>query len=149
MLIELAGWAVGVLLLTAIAMAAFPPLVLLLLPLSYALTCNLVNETEYLIDGGMLRVRHRPLPWPGETRVPLRDCRQLFVERRVTEGRERYDLLAVLGEGRIVLVMDDLERYEQAQFIERELEAHLGIENDPTLDLFDPRFRQRPPSRLS
>ena len=32
-----------------------------------------------------------------------------------------------------------------SHFIERELEAHLGIENAPTLDLFAPRVRRRPP----
>ncbi len=124
-----------------------------LFPLGFALlgvvmsafaTGMLLNVDRVAIQGGELTSRR----WPaGIDRVPLERVAQIVVEV-VHDASLRHgdiacsshaSLRVLLTEGDPVDLLDGAT--EELRFIERELERHLGLKDDPSLN----RVRIRPP----
>ena len=100
----------------------------------YRTLAGFVNKTRIAIEGGVLSVRHGPLPWARARRVAVSDVKQLFC-REVLHGRSRgvrrrrrtYDLCAVLEEGSDAPLLRGLPEPEEAQYLEQLLEEKLAI----------------------
>ena len=129
---------------------------LLLLPgvgLAYWAVCGFVNRTV-ICAGGTLSIRHGPLPWPGNRRLPADQVRQLYVRRRTSyryrhrhhhhhRGRTTcvdvggpvvrtwFELRAVLADGSSLTLLPAIEDEEEALYLERAIESALGLENRP------------------
>ena len=100
--------------------------------LTYAGLAGLLNRTEITVDRGALSVRHGPLPAPGRREIPAGEVRQLFVvAQRVKNGGVWYELRAVVARGPVVTLAGGLTNPHQAHFLERAIEEHLGIEDQP------------------
>jgi hypothetical protein len=101
--------------------------------IAYLTLAGFVNRTTLAIERDHLTVHHGPLPWPGSLDVPTLQLDQLFCTQHVSRGRNgttvRYNVEALLKDGRHVKVVQGLEAREQALFIEQTLEQHLGIRN--------------------
>jgi hypothetical protein len=102
--------------------------------LTYMAVCSLVkNTTVAEVAGGRLRVRHGPLPWPGNHDLDAAEVRQLYcTEKAADQGRSRepgyhYTVNAVLADGRTVPLLTDLDDKTTARFYEQKLEEWLGI----------------------
>jgi hypothetical protein len=102
--------------------------------LTYMAQCSLVkNTTVAEVAGGRLRVRHGPLPWPGNHDLDAAEVRQLYcTEKAADQGRSRepcydYTVHAVLADHRTVPLLDDLDDKTTALFYEQQLEEWLGI----------------------
>jgi hypothetical protein len=122
---EAAGWAVFAGLFTL-------PHLALGVGLTYMALCSLAkNTTVAEVAGGRLRVRHGPMPWPGNHDLNAAEVRQLYcTEKAAGQGRSReprYTVHAVLADHRTVPLLADLDDRTTARFYERQLEEWLGI----------------------
>lgn len=122
--------------------------------LTYFTLAILVNRTVVLVDQEELQVRHGPLPWLGNLRIPVDQIAQLYVgdaangdhgsEANIWSFRRRYSVaLRVLlrdGASRTLLRLEDLEL---ALYLEREIEKFLGIPDK----LVEGELRNYPPLR--
>lgn len=103
--------------------------------LSYFTVCGFVNSTHVAANYESLRVRHGPLPWPGNRDVPRLDIDQLFTKEKVTQGKNgpsrTYELHAKLRSGKDVKLVSGLTEPDHARYMEQELERFLGIRDEP------------------
>ncbi len=107
------------------------PLVAFGAALAYFSAAGLVNRTRVGVADGALDVRHGPLPWPGNRRIPLGELDEVYVERRSVTRRERapvmYAVLALLKDERRVTLFGGLrDSAEAAQAADR-LSEWLGV----------------------
>ena len=73
---------------TPLMMKVFPVIhVLVGVVLTYGVVCGFVNHTVVEAEGGELRVRHGPLPVPGNRRLTLSDIKQLYTREAPHEER--------------------------------------------------------------
>jgi hypothetical protein len=110
-------------------MVLFPiPHVVVGLVLPYVAITFWLNSTFVEIEAGDLRIRHRPLPFPGRRTLRLVDVQQLFcVERTGRKGSVAYEVMARLTSGRETKLVGGLSTEREARFIEQRLEARLGL----------------------
>jgi hypothetical protein len=126
----LVSWYSGVLRADAPAsMLLFPiPHVVAGLVLPYVALAFWLNSTFVGIEAGELRVRHRPLPFPGHRTLRVNDVQQLFcVERTGRKGSVSYDVMARLVSGPETKLLGGLSNGREARFIEEQVEARMGL----------------------
>lgn len=104
--------------------------------ITYLAITGLVNRTQVSISDGVLRVRHGPLPWPGNRDLPVASLDQIYCKELVTHTqkggtRRTIELHALTQDGRRVRLLRRLEELDQGLFIEQEFETHLGIRDYP------------------
>jgi hypothetical protein len=97
--------------------------------LTYFVLAGLLNTTTITADPQELTVRHRPIPWSGNLKYPAGQIRQLYVKREKAEvnGSKTFGLYALLHDRKQVKLLSGLLEASQGQFIEQEIERHLGI----------------------
>ena len=102
---------------------------------AYFTLCLFLNRTRVEIDGDRLRVRHGPLPWPGNRDLGTSELKQLWSRERVTRGKNgtsvTYEVHAALSSGGVVRLLSGLDSPEQALYVEQQLESRLGIRDQP------------------
>ena len=117
----------------SLIMALFPILhVAVGVGLTYFTLASLVNTTVAEVADGRLRVRHGPLPWPGNRDLDAAEVRQLYCAETTSQGRSgatyyRYTLNAVLADDRTVPLLANLDNKTTALFYEQQLEDWLGV----------------------
>jgi hypothetical protein len=103
--------------------------------LTYLCLAGFFNRTVVKVDNRVLRVRHGPLPWPGNVDWSVNDLRQFFVRSQTHRGKhgsnETFDVVAVPAEGRRRPLLKRLPSQDQAIFVEQELERFLSIQDEP------------------
>jgi hypothetical protein len=102
--------------------------------LTYSLLRQLLNRKHFKVDEDELQVQNKPLRWPGSFTIRRDRLTQLYVTRgeayRVN-GRPVLDyrvMAKIRGEKEKILV-SGLKTYEQARFIEQEIERVWQIED--------------------
>ncbi len=102
--------------------------------MAYVAAGGLVNASTFRFADGHLTVTHGPLPWPNAADVPLSEIRQVCCRRMVKRGKNgeviSYDI-EVLSGTRILKVLTGMRDIVQAHWIERRIEAHLRIADQP------------------
>ena len=105
--------------------------------LTYFTLCGFVNRTRIVARSDVLTVRHQPLPWPGARTLPTAELSQLFTVEREHRGKNgtshTYEVTARVSRGADVKLIAGLPDQEQALFIEQQLEAFLGIHDEPVV----------------
>jgi hypothetical protein len=116
-----------------VSMVLFPiPHVLVGLVLPYVALAFWLNSTFVGIEAGDLRVRHRPLPFPGHRTLRVNDVQQLFcVERTGRKGSVSYEVMARLASGHERKLLGGLSTEREARFIEERIEARIGLTDRP------------------
>ena len=100
--------------------------------LTYTVLCGYLNKTEIQVNRNQLRVRHYPLPWPGQLSLPTHDVEQLFsVEIRGNKGARSYQVCALLRGGRKVMFLRSTGSSDRALYVEQQIESFLGIKDRP------------------
>lgn len=103
--------------------------------LSYFTLCLFLNRTVVSIAGGLLTVRHGPLPWPGNRELPVDDLEQLYCEEVISRGKNgtsrTWKVHALDRRGAQVTLLSGLDDRTQARFIEQTVEEWLEIEDRP------------------
>jgi hypothetical protein len=103
--------------------------------LTYTTLAGFVNSTRVGLRDGALFVRHGPLPWRGGKALDASTVTQLFVRDKVTPGRRgdtrTFELAAVVDGEWTAPFVTGLDEVDQARWLEEELEARLGIADEP------------------
>lgn len=108
--------------------------------LTYYTIAGFCNRTLITVRTGALTIQHTPVPWPGNHRIPVGELEQLYCKEKIHNHRSRhggtstsftYELHAVRKDGRSLKLMSGLQEPEEALFLERTLEDHLGILDRP------------------
>jgi hypothetical protein len=116
-----------------------PAIVTVMATLMYSISAGIFNRTTIFVSRDRIKVRHGPLPWPGNSDIETRSIRQVFI--KVKPARKRlhtaflhspYDVLASNGGGRPIRLVAGLNLTGlQASFIERQIENFLGLKDAP------------------
>lgn len=86
------------------------------------------NRMVITVGRGRLTVRHGPIPPHGEISIDAREATQLFVRLNPgSEGPDLFDVLVQRPSKPALVLVRGLTTLEQAQHIERAIEAHLRI----------------------
>ena len=103
--------------------------------ITYIALTMLLNRTTVAVSGGMLTVRHGPLPWRPAPTIRAVDLEQLYVERVTKRSKNgttvTFTVRAVTRDHKGQKVVTGLERLEQALYLEQQIERSLGIEDQP------------------
>jgi hypothetical protein len=99
--------------------------------MTYFVAASFVNKTVIRVSGGVLTIRHGPIPWPGNHSIPTTDLSQLYCTETVIRGkhgcRSIYNVEMLRSDRTKLKLLDNLQELDQAMFIEQQLEQHLNI----------------------
>lgn len=128
------------------AVSGGAPLVAILFPLlhvgvgvflTYTTIAGFLNRTRVSVNPAELRIKHYPLPWPGNRTVPRQELEQLFCSEKLSNSKNgvhyTYGLYAVLAGGRREKLVTGLDSPEDALFLEQKIEGYLGITDRPVV----------------
>ena len=94
-----------------------------------------INRTYIITDARQMRIFSRPLPTFNNQTINHDDIQQLFVQQYVNHGKNgttvTYGVVAIIQGGHRQKLISQLEKPEQALYIEQELEKYLGIADAP------------------
>jgi len=101
--------------------------------LTYYTVCLFVNTTFIDVDEQSLHIRFAPLPWVGSKTIEARNIDQMFVQEKVSHGKNgtsrSYQLKALMKSGNKITLIGSgaMNDVEDTQFLERKIEDFLGI----------------------
>jgi len=102
--------------------------------LIYVAIAGFFNTTTISVNDAELNISHAPIPFPGK-QVASGNIEQLYTRRKVSRSKNgtsvSYQLRVMLRDGTERLLIQSLEKPEQAIFIEQEIERFLNIEDIP------------------
>lgn len=103
--------------------------------LTYYVLTSFLNRTTITVGEGACRVKHGPLPWPGNCELFSDDVEQIHVEEKTRVNNRRltyyYDVFARMRDGAKVKLVASLTDADQARFVEQEIERFLRIRDEP------------------
>lgn len=98
--------------------------------LTYFTLCLFVNRSTVTV-ADTLRVRHGPLPWPGNVTLPAEAVTAVYCEEVVRTGKRgpnySYTVKAVADDVRAVTLLSGLDTLPRAKFFELKLEEWLNL----------------------
>ncbi len=102
----------------------------------YGRLCRLVNRTLIRVSMSEISVRHGPLPWLGNKRLPTAGILQLFcVETKLSRkdfNSHAYDVMVWYRDDSQEELVSGIENEQQALLIEREVERRLNLTKERT-----------------
>ena len=103
--------------------------------MAYFAIAGILNVTEIRATQGQVKIKHQPLPWPGNKVLNTYDLQQLFTRRRMKStqngSRLTYEVVAILKDGESFSLVKDLSEESEGIYIEKKLEELLGITDLP------------------
>jgi len=103
--------------------------------LTYTTAAGFLNRTRITLNTLELRIRHYPLPWPGNKVVQRQEIEQLFCEEIMHSNKNgtsyTYNLQAVKNGGGRLKLVSGMDKPEEALFLEQKMEGFLGITDRP------------------
>ena len=102
--------------------------------LTYFVAALFVNRTEITVGDGLYRVKHGPLPWPGNRVGYSDDIEQLYVVEKINRNKNSvsivYNVMVKQKDGTKFKLISSLNEMDQALFLEQEIERFLRIEDE-------------------
>ncbi len=103
--------------------------------LTYSTLCAFVNRSVLTVSGGILTIKHQPLPWLGNQSLAGADVEQIYCTEKLGRNPNsagiQYIVNAKLKNGRQTKLLSGLVERDQALYIEQKLEEKLGIVDVP------------------
>lgn len=103
--------------------------------LIYMVLATFLNTTKVIVSGDFVTVRIGPLPWLGNKRLMKGELEQLYCTERVKHSKNgpsvTYQVEVILIGNRRETLIKGLKSYDQALFIEQQLEKNLSISDIP------------------
>ena len=103
--------------------------------IAYAALTGLVNSTTVRTGKGVLKIRHRPLPWLGNRDLRGAEIDQLFSAQKTSRTRNgvstTFAVQAALKSGKSLTLLKGLQELDQALYLEQRIERALGIKDRP------------------
>lgn len=103
---------------------------------AYFIFAFLLNKTIITVDQKSIEVRHRPVPWPGNTKIARSEVVGLVIKQKHYLGSSKentklsHQILALTRKAEPIKVLTGLKYGRQALHIKQKLEDHLGFERD-------------------
>jgi hypothetical protein len=99
---------------------------------AYVVAAFCLNRTRLTLIGHLITLEHGPLPWPGRRCADIQGTTQLFVRQQRHPRRQRpdYELCARAGSSSTPTLIVR-SSHDLVAFLEQELEAVLGITDQP------------------
>jgi uncharacterized membrane protein YhiD involved in acid resistance len=101
--------------------------------MAYFAVASFVNKTDISVDPNYLKVRHYPLPWKGATEIRVHSIKQLYCKEKISRSKNgvnvTYQVNVITEDNREQKLLSGLQDSSQAHYIEKEIEAVLGIQN--------------------
>lgn len=92
-----------------------------------------INKTDIRIDTYNLSIKHYPLPWFGQTQIPVEHVKQVYCEKKINRGKNSthitHEVRYLDQNRRKKKLISGLNDADQARFIESEIEKTLGIKD--------------------
>jgi hypothetical protein len=104
--------------------------------LTYTVLAGFLNRTRVEVSpGGELSVRHFPLPWVRNRRIPPGQIEQLFCEESSwrNNNRRTFHLSAALVGGGKVCLLSSFHDPGEVKFLEQQIERQLRIKPRPVV----------------
>lgn len=103
--------------------------------LIYFTIATFLNKTDIRIDAYNLAVKHYPLPWRGQLKIPVEDIQQVYCKEKITKNNNNstsvtYELHCIDRSNRSKKLISGLNDSSQARFFETEIEKILGIKDE-------------------
>ena len=102
--------------------------------ITYGVITTLVNTTTIDVDDRELRVRHGPLPVPGNKTLPSLDVKQLYCKERISRNKNgtsvTYALHVKLKGGKDEKLLANLTQQSHALYVEQQVERVLGLQDE-------------------
>lgn len=116
-------------------MAVFPLIhVAVGIGLTYYTIATFFNRTVIRSAGGEVSVRHGPLPWYGNQRVPTSDVRQVYCTEKMRHHKHghsiSYNVNLLRRDQSKATLLSHLSELDEALFIEQKLRECLGLEDE-------------------
>lgn len=128
------GFPAIALLVAALIQPSPAPFIMVLFLAGFVLA-QLLNTTEVRVDREAIRVITRPLPWPRGVTVQTETVRRVFARTSPRDPTDRqWQLVAEMDDGKRVCLLPRLPTRDHAMFMERAIEEHLGLGDDPPAD---------------
>lgn len=104
--------------------------------ITYYVVAGWLNRTRITVGNGKVAVRHRPIPWFGNTDIDTSNLKQLYTKENIRRSRNgnrysTYEVRAVTRDGRNARLVSGFHTSEQALGVEQEIEKYLGIKDVP------------------
>lgn len=104
--------------------------------LTYYVIACFFNRTRIMVMFDKLIIQHGPVPLKKNHTIESKDIKQLYCKKEDTRGSRgrsstTYEVHAELTSGEHIKLLDGLERFEEARYIEQEIEKFLKIEDVP------------------
>jgi hypothetical protein len=101
--------------------------------LTYYTLAGFFNRSRILVTRQEVVIAHGPLPWRGNLRISALDLEQLYCQEEANRGKNgtyyRYQLSALLRDGRKIKLLSNLSKPDTALFIEQQIEKWLSIKD--------------------
>lgn len=107
------------------------------IPMTYIAVALVINHTTITVDRNALTLRHGPLPWWGQRKIPSRDifrlyCRRMTVndddENIFDNSKESFLVDVATRDGKRRAILSSLPTWAQAAYIYQRIMQHLRIE---------------------
>lgn len=112
------------------------PFILVGLGTAYGAIFSLFNKMVVTVSSGIMKIRFRPLPGPGQKDLRTADILQLYVKeglpvsgRGIPVSLNSYDLYMLTKQGARIQLLS-FPKVEMALFFERSIEQFLGIKDE-------------------
>lgn len=103
------------------------------LVITYFTIAGYINKTFIDVDSSNIKITHRPLPWPGQKSISLEKISQLYSKKKMYHTKNgvhyKYEIHIIRENNKDEILINNLEKEEQALFIEQEIESFLKIED--------------------
>lgn len=99
--------------------------------ITYYVIAGWFNKTYILASLLEVGVRHSPVPWRGNIKIPSGDLRQLYVKNTTSwynnNRSEIFEVRVISKSGENLKLVGGLKSQEQGIFIEQKIENYLNI----------------------
>lgn len=97
----------------------------------YWVIAGTFNTTEVRTTKNRFYIKHGPIPWRGNREIEVSNISQFFtkmhIQRNDNSTTYSYELHAVLNDGKQIKILGQMDKPEEALYLEQELERFLDI----------------------
>lgn len=111
--------------------------------LIYMTVARFLNQTTITVNRRHVKIAQGPVPWFGDKVVDSHELEQLYIAKSGSESSssqtiELFALRAKVKKGKDITLVNSIQGKEKALEIEKSMEDHLGIIDEPVLHPANP-----------
>ena len=96
---------------------------------TYMLVATVLNHSDIVVTSSHVSIEHGPLPWSAPEPIPVGSIDQFYLVQHTSKNSRTYSLVARRDDLTSEEILKGLPEDVQARYLERRLEAHLGLDD--------------------